>query len=1201
MQREGHGGTLPSLSRMARWMRLFWIFPVLLLAFISNMYSQTNSGALAGHILDSSKATIPNTRITATNTETGVASTALSTADGDYLFPDLVPGIYSAKAEAAGFQTEVETHVIILVSRTTSLDFTLQVGSSTQQVTVQATTVGVETQTSLIATTVTNQLVEELPLTNTTAQGGERLVIDLQFLTPSAQGSSYLGKMIGGQESGGDILLDGNSMNSEGGGTNDVENEAPSVEGVREFTVITTGMSAEYGRTTSGILNMATKGGTNNYHGLAYDIIRQTDLDANTWFNNLDAGEVCINANDTPACKKGYATPVDKKNDFGINLGGPVRIPKVYNGKDKTFFFYNWEETKFAKGGTNISTLPTAANRQGDFSANLGTTVLVASNPCDNGAPIHSGQIYNPATTQTINGVTCRASYPGNIINTPLSAVAQKIMSYVPEPNVSNVNTLASNYDRTYDNPVTGTFENIRIDHVFTEKDKIFGSYNTNAFWGPNGSFAIGGPADESTHQNFITHDINVGYDHIFSPRIENRLNLGYWRFHNVLYSNAYLANTDWNQVLGISNLDSPIFPIINFAQGGYYALGVNNGVLSAQNRVAINDHLTWVKGKHTLKFGYDLRDQQYTNYALNSSGTFTFGNAETSGISTSVTQDGNSFASFMLGQIASVNAAVIVAFPRWNTHYQALYAQDDFKVSRTLVLNLGLRWDVDSVPTEAYGNSSMFDPNLPNPGAGGRLGALAFAGPLGGLGLSDQWVGTWHKDFAPRLGFAWAPARFHDKTSIRGSLDIVYGAFPTGLTGGGDQAGFTATTGYTDTNSIGAFSGASFTLDHAYPAFPLTVNTSPSQLNGTTIYYTDQGTRPPMEQMWNLSVEQQLAPDLVLTVNYVGNHDTHLSSDLRDINALPPQYWSMGSELTKQVVGNTYGVAIPYAGFKGTIANALRPYPQYLHITPAVEDTGMSIYEAIWAQLQRHYRNGLTLLTSYAYGYNTTNADWWGPSSYPTYIQDPFDRANDRHISPVDVRNKLTFAYFYQLPFGTGKYFLGSSSRALNQLVGGWTIGGIQTYTGGTPITFGCANTIPGTDNCVRWNHVGNNLTSALSHTKAFNPAVDNFFLNPGQTYSQVFIDPENGVTSGGPYQIGALSRYTTARGVFAPVENFSAVKQIFFTERVRGELRIEMLNAFNRHYWTTPTATPTSLTFGQVTRANTPRQMQAGFRLRF
>jgi hypothetical protein len=1192
----------------------------LLMACVVGAYCQSNVGSLVGTVTDSSRAAIPGAKITVTNPRTQVTFSTIASPLGEFVAPQLLPGTYNVRAEAPNFETQVQEGVVIDVGQTATVTLKLKLGSTSEQVLVQSDSVGLDTQTPALATTIPESFVRELPLTNNNSQGGNRDVLDLQFLTPGTAGNSYAGTVAGGQEFSGEILMDGSSMDSMGGNSSDVSNEVPSIESVQEFTVMTTGLSPEYGRTENGIINLVTKSGTNAFHGAAYDIIRNTAFDANTWFNNFYSSQNCGGANDTAACRASYATPADKKNDFGINLGGPLSIPKIYNGKDKTFFFFNWEQVRFTTGGLGVSTLPTTANRTGDFSANLvPSNVLLQNNPCDNNNPIVQGEIFDPSTTRTINGVTCRSPFPNNVIPSGnLSTVAQNILQYVPKPNAAG---LANNFLRQWAAPVTSTYETIRIDHSLGSTDKIWGSYSTNEFVGYNGSpfLALGTDADVTTLQHFFTHDANAGWDHFFSPTSYNSLTLSFWRFSNILNPLGILANKDWPQVLGISGLNgtpgvSP-FPIVSFQQGGYYELGENPSdgqYFNTQGRAALHESLSMVKGKHNLKFGYELRAQQFISWSTgNISGQFNFADAETAGISSLTGQSGNSAASFMLGQMQNASASNIVWLPRYNQYYNAIYGRDDFRVTRDLTLNLGLRWDVDRPYRAAGNNSSMFDPNLSNPGANGLLGALAFAscpstaGKCGApSGYSDAWEPTIFSDFGPRLGFAYAPSIFHDKTVISGSYDIIYGPLTNGITNS-DQTGFTTYSSYSDSSSIGSFNGTPFTLDQGYPALPTTVDTNPSQLNGQPINATSKDAKPARVQIWDLQVQQVVAPDLVLTLSYVGSHDTRLGSNLLLTNALPEKYWNLGSELTQPVVGNTAGIPVPYPGFTGSIANALRPYPQYLAISQVNQSLGQSSYNALWAKLQRHYRNGLSLLLAYTWSKKLTNAEDWLPLENPA-PQNPSDGSQERSLSNIDVPQDFSLSYTYELPFGKGKRFL-NTNRALVDALGGWTIGGIQSYASATPISFGCANQIPGTDNCVRWNFVGNNLLSDAERNKKFNPAVDNYFLNPGVTASQVFIDPEAGVAQGAGYQLGKLSRTTSARGfqnigTSGSLESFSLTKQFFAEERARLDIRAEFLNAFNRHQFLVPDSNPNDLGFGLVSSSQIPpRQLQLTARISF
>ncbi len=404
---------------------------LLLLCFLFStaLFAQTNEGILTGTVTDQTGAAIPNAKVTAKNNATGSSFDTATSSDGSFRFPALAIGQYDVTASAPGFSTVTQSNVTITISQTSAIKMSLNVGKSEQSITVQADVTSIETQSSEIGTAVTSKQVIELPLA-LGGVGAMRSPEAFMFLAPGTAGPGtansnngiFISKIGGGQNFGNEILLDGTSMlRSENGSSFD--EAAPSVEAIAEFRVLTSTIPAIYGRTTGGIETFGTKSGTNQFHGTGYDILQNEDLNSNSWFNNGYAAS----CTPQPACRSPYARPIDKKNDYGVNLGGPVWIPKLYNGKNKTFFFFNWEQYKQSVGGTNDSIVPTAAERGGDFSSIL-TSTVVGSNPCT-GQPIFQGEIFDPNTTRTVNGVTCRDPFPNNRIPVNrLSKVTQNML-----------------------------------------------------------------------------------------------------------------------------------------------------------------------------------------------------------------------------------------------------------------------------------------------------------------------------------------------------------------------------------------------------------------------------------------------------------------------------------------------------------------------------------------------------------------------------------------------------------------------------------------------------------------------------------------------------------------------------------------------------------------------------------------------------
>ena len=416
--------------------------------------AQTNNGILAGTVVDASGGAIEGVQITAKAEATSFSLTATTGPDGGFRLPSVPIGLYDVTASHPGFSSQTHTGVNVQISTTTSINITLSVGRTEQSVTVQA-------ESSEVGTVITSSQVIELPLA-LGGVGAMRSPEAFVFLAPGTTGPGtansnngiFISKIGGGQSFGADVLLDGTSiLRSENGSSFD--EAAPSVEAISEFKVITSSMPAMYGRTTAAVETFTTKSGTNQFHGTGYDILQNEDLNANTWFNNAFAAQ-CAPGPENAGCRAQYARPRDNKNDYGTNLGGPVIIPKIYNGRDRSFFFFNWEQYNQKIGGTSTSTLPTIAERSGDFSGILDTSVILGTNPCT-GQPIYQGQIFDPNTT-TIGptGVPCRLPFPNNRIPTNrISTVSQNFLAVLPTPNANLAN--GANFAITSSTPLTNS------------------------------------------------------------------------------------------------------------------------------------------------------------------------------------------------------------------------------------------------------------------------------------------------------------------------------------------------------------------------------------------------------------------------------------------------------------------------------------------------------------------------------------------------------------------------------------------------------------------------------------------------------------------------------------------------------------------------------------------------------------------------
>lgn len=1163
------------------------------------LIAQSVRGSLAGNVTDPSGALIAGAQITAVNSTSGAASKTISTSAGSYRFPELPLGSYNVTATANGFSTQVQQGVQVTIGSVAALNLVLQPGGAQITVNVDASAPTVETQSSDVGGTVQARQIVQLPL----ALGGVgalRSPEAFEFLLPGTTGPGtansnngiFLSKISGGQEYGNEVLLDGASQTRSENGSS-FDEEAPSVEALQEFKITTAIPEAEYGRTTGGIENFVTKSGSNNYHGTIFDIFRNEAMDANTWFNDGRRAQTCVGTNDTPACRANFRTPSDKQNDYGGSLGGPVQIPHIYNGKDKLFFFFSWEQFQQKLGATQTSTVPTLRERTGDFTELFNPAAPPAAgsgapkNPCD-GSTVYPGEIFDPATQRTVGGVTCRTAFPGNRITTPFSSTAIAVLNYLPVPTTSSV---FNNFFFPSTIPLTNTTYTLRIDASLSEKSKIFASYSTrdnNRTSGGNPYLPY--PEDPATwKQDFETHLGRFGWDWALTPTVLNHFNFGYNRTNSANFAFPIFDNIDYAQKIGLKGAPaSKNFPEISFdgrdnlitpAASGSEGTRLGNPGQNddnIDNGWRVNDSVSVQKGRSSFKFGFDYRLQQYSPIN-NPTPAVNFSRAQTSSDQANSEFDGNSFASLLLGQASGGNFALGLYSekPRWTSFYYALFAQDDFKVSNNLTLNLGVRWDVDVPRSEAHNATSNFSPAAVDP-AYGVPGALVFGT---NCHCNTRWADTYYKDVAPRIGFAYTPPGSNGKTVLRGGGAIFYGPLQFSDFGGSMDQGYKVAPTFTSPDS---FSPA-FALDSGFPAFKAPPNLDPGFFNGQPVtgsYIAPNFGKPAAVYEWSLQVQRELAPDLILSVGYLGNKVQNLRSNVQNINNIPIANFALGNQLNANVVGNTAGVPVPFTGFttlwgaNAPVQRALRPFPQYDFIDSGccLQNVGMSTYNALLVSLTRRYRNGLTLQVSYTWAKNLTDADSALPNAgiAVSQVQNPFNLHTAKAISAQDIRNTFVFAPLYQLPFGRNRPFL--NHGIASYIAGGWSIGTVQRYQSGQPLSFCCATPIPGFQNSVYYNRdFSQSLASTAYRSGRLNPLIagqDSYFNGTA------FIDPNATATRGaGVWSFGNIPRVTDeVRTQPYFNEDISLLKSTPIKEGVDFVLKGEFLNAFNRHQFSIP-----------------------------
>ncbi len=1181
-----------------------------LLLSASSALPQSDRGTIAGTVLDISGGVVANVAVTATSTETGANYSATTGPTGGFRIQDVRVGTYDVSASAPGFKIEKKAGVIVQVNSTASVEFSLQAGDVKETVTVLANALGIQTETSDIGTVVGTKQIEELPLAlNGTGQSHLRSVESFVFLTPGTVGpgtfsdSSSSGifesKISGGQNLGTEVILDGASIaHAELGPTFD-EN-APSVEAISEFKITTSTISAEFGRTSGGVESFTTKSGTNSYHGAAFDLLHNDKLNAVPW-NNISNGS--------------NLKPRDHQNDFGGSLGGPVRIPKLYNGHDKTFFFFSWEQYRNNLSAASVTTLPTDAERQGDFSKLLGAATG-QTNPCD-GTPVLTGQIFDPSTTKTVGGVQCRTAFPGNKI-TSISPVAQNVLSFLTvHSNPNATDPLRNNFIFVSTNPIRDTTMTFRIDQDWGNSNKFFFSYSSRDQEQLNGNPGLPPPLDTNFFKSRFSHYLRFGWDKTISSTLLNHFNVGFNRLNDPSIADSFTGQ-DWLKTLGIPGASGVLFPKFTFnASGlniGYNAFSAGNFDNAIPNGLIVADSVSWIKGRHALRMGFEWRHSQFSRINNgNTSPAYDFNNFQTA-FAPNDTLSGDPFASFLLGLPQDESAHFSSLVPRWNQNYYASYVQDDFKFRKNLTFNLGFRYDVDTPRHEAHGAQSVLDLNTPNPGAGGTPGALIY-------GSNATGAKTYYKNFGPRIGFAYAPEKLFGRfrqTVVRGGYGIYHAALFYTDFGDSLTSGTTINPTFTSPDSFSpVLVNGKGSLDTGFPAFAPPSNAQdPALLNGNfqgnPSYVGPSNGRSGMIQNWSLEIQNQLAQDLIFSLGYVGNHATRLNSNLQQLNAIDPKFLSLGLKLNEKVTSPggqatlaTLGVTVPawfeslYGPTGGDlVGQLLLPFPQYvsgrfnnsgIRTDCCLQNLGQSTYNALQAKLERRFRNGLNLLASYTYSKTLTDADSayagltaFGSSDTFT-AQNPRDLKSEKALSYQDVPHAFVLSYLYELPIGKGKKFL-NKGGVVDKVLGGWQVGGVHRYQSGAPFIpftsdahnsdFGTANTrlslIPGQP-LLAPNHSsydpflgGSGCTPNPDGSGTYLPQSTNNFFN-----CAAFLDPNapNLVAQRG-YTFGNLSKvFGNIRSPHYVNEDFSLIKRFTLYEAHVLSFKADFVNLFNRH----------------------------------
>jgi hypothetical protein len=1141
--------------------------------------AQTERGTITGVVTDSTGAIVPGVAVKVINTATNVAANVVSSDSGSYTAVNLQPGPYRVEATLTGFQTSNVTGITLPAGGSVRVDVTLNLGAVTESLNVVAEATPLQTEDARVATSVSNKLIDELPLV---VGGAMRSPYDLVSTVPEARGTA-LG---GGQSRAYGATLDGISVN-----TNrnlDIAETAllaPSLEAITEFNVETNGFKPEYGQAAGGLVTFASKSGTNNLSGSLYGFHRNDALDRRTYSEEI----------------LGQDKGIFKQSDFGASFGGPVRVGKLYNGRDRTFFFASYEGFHNKEGSNSSrSTVPTPEMWNGDFSNWVD----------ENGRQI---PIFDPLTTRpNPNGTGfIRDQFPGNRIpverfsNVAKQYIALGRSALVPNAPTAIPGTLGyvdDNYLSEGKSSVETTHKySLKVDHVFSNTHRIsylFNRTNNDIGPGPEGPVGLPEPFSGSTISTFDADLHRASWDWV-GAKMVNHFTVG----ANTFNKNAYSINygKGWaDRVCIPRSIDCDInMGAIGFTELSGWGGSSANG--TEQPRFTLKNDLTFLRGSHTLKAGVTYDHQEANGFGQqNIMGRANFSYRQTGrpGQTTFANAGGASFASFLLGT-ANDGSLDTNRYLQQNFPYYGFYVQDDWRLNNKLVFNYGLRYEFTRPPYEGSDQYAEFSPTTINPKVN-YPGAIIFAGDgpgrTGERILSDDYFGA----IAPRASFAYS---INDKTILRGGVGRSFGRI-TAIGSSNHSDGFVLRANFPSASD--GFSPL-FNLDTGLPAYNLPPFIDPAVSNNLEVHYwNNMAARPATYDTWTISLQREVRRGMTVEVDYNGSKGSHLHSNLVNLQQVPMSVVDdlaarfgraavdgiLRSNITSATARNA-GFTPPYAAFTDpsiqptsaqSVAQSLRAFPQYGNINlqdSGGDKTGRSRYHAGILKVSQRLQNGLMFQGSYAYSRMMTDSESFSGSNGSMDTARP---ELEYSVSSSDQPHIIKLQTVWELPFGPDRRWL--TDGPLSHVLGGWRIAAVQSYSSGTPIGVTSPAPLQIFNRTNRPNVTGADWRAPIAGDK-FDPLVDKF-LNRA-----AFVQPVG--------ELGNAPRTNpNVRRFWNKTENVSLAKTVTVSDQFRFDVRMEAFNVFNRIVWGAPVTDFNSSRFGEInSQGNSPRQMQFGFKL--
>ena len=1165
--------------------------------------AQEFRGTIAGTVTDASGSAVAGAKISITGTQTGAALQVVSENSGQYNALFLLPGDYDVQVQAPGFKEFVRRGVHVGAGDHIAIDVHLEVGDRAQAIEVTADAPLLNSENSSVGQAITTKEVEDFPLNGRSPLMLAQLaigVIPSPFNSASTVQQPYDSAnqwSIGGTPTqSSEMLLDG-APNA----TWDMRSAyTPPVDAVQEVRVKAFDSDSAFGHTGGGTINQVLKSGSNTIHGSAYEFNQPSNLTANNFFNN----------------RNGLGNPVTHFNQYGLSAGGPLVLPKLYNGRNRLFWFFAWENDVNSQPNTSFMSVPTDAEKHGDFSLLLRTD---------------GTQLYDPYSGVQTGSTINRSPYPNNQIpQSQWNPIAVKYMSYYPAPNVTTASTTARpdgyfNYGTTASS--TNTFDNEigRLDWNMSDKSRMFFDVRHNSLYATKNNYF------NNASNGTITNRENWGasLDEVYMLGATSVLNL------RLNYTFLFENSSDPGTGILPSSLGFPSYidtnserialPYMYFSTStGFQSLGNNSAANRPSQSLQLFASWTKILGSHTLKTGTDLRQYRLSTitYAA-SSGSYNFGGntwVRQSSSSSSTVAQGQDMASFLLG-LPYQGFYDINTYGSWYSYFTSGFIQDDWRVRRNLTVNVGVRYDHDGPYHEKYGRTvNGFDFNAQSPLAAAAIAnynqhpvAQLPAGSfnvLGGLTYPTSsntavYENTSHL-VSPRAGFAWSPDKLHGKTVIRGGfgmfvapITIAYLAQNGNYSSNPliDQEGFSQETTMTVTSNNYLSPGPA-TLSNPFPTGimqPSGHSAGLATFVGQNISFLNPKMKSPYSLRWNFGFQHSLTPNTLLEILYIGNHAVHTPINLTQLNGVPRQYLSTlpvrdGALVTalNASATNPFNGLIPSgtpAGATTSVAQILSRYPQFPlgytnggftgsgGILEQNLNVGSSYFDSLNVRLMKRLSRGLTITGNYIFSKLMEEDTWLNDT----------DPRPEKRIGVFDHTHRGVIAVSYELPVGRNR-IIDFHSNWTNRILGGWLVNGIYTKQSGQPFTWmGTSSTTIGD-----YVYFGQKLqfNPRETNTVAFN--IHAFDLTTANQFA---------------YHVRTFSTtFSSLRGDGVNELNASMLKRFDIKEKMYAQLRFECFNVFNHPVFQFPNLAPTNSGFGLITgQANRSRSIQAGARFVF